>query len=221
MNISDCELLLVLIEEENITKAAERLYTSQSTLSYRIKSLERELDCVLFERSKAGITPTRECRSAAEFAQETLEKYDALLARLSELRTPSEKSEKLSLGATTSVATRFFNQLMKTFQSSHPYAEVSLYANTSDIILKMLEERSLDIAIVRGELEWRGKKALLFEEPLYLVSRRPLDHDKLLDETFLHQPNYTTSSNSLASSWLLENCGSLPQTPLALRALLG
>ncbi len=52
MNYSDIEMFLELVRTRNITKASERLYLSQSTVSNRLKNLENELGFTLVNRSK-------------------------------------------------------------------------------------------------------------------------------------------------------------------------
>jgi DNA-binding transcriptional LysR family regulator len=210
MNIFYCKLLIILVEEENITKSAERLYTSQSNLSYHIKSLERKLGCVLFERYKNGVIPTQECRLVIEFAKKMLAEYEELEKQIAVSKNPEEYSEKLKVGVTTSIATHFLRHLLKTFQSAHPYIQISWFANNSDIVMKRLEDASLDVAIVRGDIEWNGKKALLFEEPIYLVSRKPVNLEQLpVDETYLMQPN--SNENSKLFQWWNEHYGENPR----------
>lgn len=48
----------VLCEIRNFTKAAERLYISQSSLSKQLKNLETELDCQLIDRTQTPIALT-------------------------------------------------------------------------------------------------------------------------------------------------------------------
>lgn len=55
MDEKDFELMEVLGESKNITKAAEKLFISQSALSKRIKSIERELGIELLLRCHQGI----------------------------------------------------------------------------------------------------------------------------------------------------------------------
>ena len=186
MNNFDCELLLILMEEQNITKTAERLYMSQSSLSYRIKSIEKEMNCTLFKRNKVGITPTKECRIVAAYAKQVLEGYDAMKAKLSALQAPPAKLEKISFGAPDSIiAADLFDQLLTTFHSNYPQVDLSWRVDKSQILVQMLKEKVLDAAIIRGNCHWCGQKVLLFEEPVYFVSRRPLDLDKLPDETYI------------------------------------
>ena len=51
MNFQHLRYFLMVAEELNITRAAERLYISQQSLSNHISNLERELDTKLFTRS--------------------------------------------------------------------------------------------------------------------------------------------------------------------------
>lgn len=54
MNERDFEMLKVISEMNNITKAAEKLCITQSALSKRIKAFEDELGVQLFKRSRGG-----------------------------------------------------------------------------------------------------------------------------------------------------------------------
>ena len=62
MDEKDFELLRILDETRNITHAADKLYMTQSALSKRIKTLERELGVEIMLRSRQGIrfTPAGE-----------------------------------------------------------------------------------------------------------------------------------------------------------------
>ncbi|MGD9154757.1 MAG: LysR family transcriptional regulator [Bacillota bacterium] len=69
MNEHDWEMLLILAEEKNITRAAERLFVAQSSLSYRIKNLEDELRVPLLLRTKNGILFTSEGEYLLQYAK--------------------------------------------------------------------------------------------------------------------------------------------------------
>lgn len=53
------EYILKIAEENNITRAAEKLYISQSALNQQLLKLERELGCQLFSRSRTDWHLTR------------------------------------------------------------------------------------------------------------------------------------------------------------------
>ena len=48
-----------VIEEGNLTRAAQRLFVSQPALTKQIRQLETQLGVELFVRSRAGIDPHR------------------------------------------------------------------------------------------------------------------------------------------------------------------
>ena len=52
MDEQDIELLKTLIDTQNITKTAKKLYTTQSSLTKRIQKIEQDLGCQLFIRSR-------------------------------------------------------------------------------------------------------------------------------------------------------------------------
>ena len=56
MNTKQIDYILELAQTQNFNRAAENLYISQSTLTYQIKEVEKELNFLLFERSGKGAT---------------------------------------------------------------------------------------------------------------------------------------------------------------------
>ena len=52
MNWNQLQYVLTIAQEKNITKAAQKLYLSQPSLSMSMKSLEQELDTYSFGHSQ-------------------------------------------------------------------------------------------------------------------------------------------------------------------------
>ena len=48
MNTKQIDYILELAQTQNFNRAAENLYISQSTLTYQIKEVEKELNFLLF-----------------------------------------------------------------------------------------------------------------------------------------------------------------------------
>ena len=100
MDEKDFELLQALADSRNITKAADKLYITQSALSKRIRSIERELGVELLLRSHQGIrfTPSGEAvlahsRAAAREMEQMRRNLDALHDCIMEL--PPQKMPEL------------------------------------------------------------------------------------------------------------------------------
>ena len=58
MNWNQLQYVLTIVQEKNITKAAQKLYLSQPSLSMSLKNLEEELGVEIFERKKGVLELT-------------------------------------------------------------------------------------------------------------------------------------------------------------------
>ena len=60
MTITQLKYVLAVAEQQNFTKAAEKTFVTQPTLSMQIQKLEEELEIQIFDRSKKPIELTGE-----------------------------------------------------------------------------------------------------------------------------------------------------------------
>ena len=58
MDLKQIEYILKIAEEQNITRAAEKLFMTQSALNQQLLKLEKELGTPLFYRSRTSCRPT-------------------------------------------------------------------------------------------------------------------------------------------------------------------
>ena len=70
MEIRNLITFVHVAELNSFTKAAKALDYSQSTVSFQIKQLENELDCLLFERINHNISLTEKGKELLSFARE-------------------------------------------------------------------------------------------------------------------------------------------------------
>ena len=70
MNIQNLDYFLTIVETGNLTKAAEKLFVSQPSLSQYLKRLEKNLGVELFDRS---ILPMRLTYSGERYYQYTIQ----------------------------------------------------------------------------------------------------------------------------------------------------
>lgn len=68
-----------VVEEGNLTRAAERLYLSQPALTKQIRQLETQLGVDLFIRSRAGMTPTEAGEALSSHADAVLIAWERAL----------------------------------------------------------------------------------------------------------------------------------------------
>ena len=65
MTFNDLRYIVVIAEENSITKAADKLYMTQPALSQYLKKVEKELGVLIFERTTTGVRPDVYKRQAA------------------------------------------------------------------------------------------------------------------------------------------------------------
>lgn len=82
MSLDQLRYFVVVAEEENITRAASRLYLSQPPLSRQIKALEEELETPLFQRRHNGLELLPAGRRLLDEARRILYAVDGLRERL-------------------------------------------------------------------------------------------------------------------------------------------
>ena len=73
MDLRSLRYFVTVAEELNITRAAEKLHMSQPPLSAQIKSMEEELDTVLFIRGKRRLKLTESGQLLYRRAKEILD----------------------------------------------------------------------------------------------------------------------------------------------------
>ena len=69
MQVSEVEVLIILAEELNMRKAAERLFVSQPALSQRLVTIEHQWGKKIFVRSTRGLALTPDGEKIIEFAK--------------------------------------------------------------------------------------------------------------------------------------------------------
>ena len=141
MELKQIETFLAVVHYRNMTKAAEALYITQSTASYRLKALEEELQTVLVVRKKGaqsiGLTPQGE--RFIEIAKEWLNVYQKTQAFCE-----ASKVCNLRIAAPESL-----NWLMQnTYRQIREHDEdvkLSILTGNSDQILQMLRQNQVDL----------------------------------------------------------------------------
>ena len=77
MDLYQLRTFLTVAEEGHLTRAAEKLFTSQPAVSTHIRVLEEELGVQLFERSAKGMTLTAQGTALREHARRIVDATQA------------------------------------------------------------------------------------------------------------------------------------------------
>src|SRR5258708_38818581 len=96
MELRQLEYFVAVAEEQNFTRAAERVHISQSGVSAQIRQLERELGAELFDRSARAATLTVAGKAALEHARAALAAAGAVSQAVGEV--PDLSRGRLTVG---------------------------------------------------------------------------------------------------------------------------
>ena len=86
MDRRELEYIIVIAQEKNLSKAAERLYVSQPALSRFLLKLETQAGLPLFERKRRQLVPTLAGELYLDTAQKMLQLDQDLERQLKKLR---------------------------------------------------------------------------------------------------------------------------------------
>lgn len=90
MTIQHLRYVLTVAGCGSMTEASKRLYISQPSLSEAIRNIEREAGITIFNRSRAGITLTKEGVEFISYAEQVVQQMDLMEAKYGEGR-PKKK----------------------------------------------------------------------------------------------------------------------------------
>lgn len=130
----------------SVTKAAERLFASQPTISLQIQALEREMEVTLFERNGPKITLTAEGRVLYELSEPLVQSVDHLHETFS-AHCGNLSTGELSIAAGESTILYILPEPVRKFTKQYPGIKIRLANETGRDGLEMLRNNDIDIAI--------------------------------------------------------------------------
>ncbi len=147
----------------SFTKAAEQLGYSQSTISFQIKQLEEELDCLLFERINHTITLTQRGRELVAYAHQ-------IRALTDEFKESLVKDEELSghihVVSPDSVCDEMINAHYIDFHTKYPSISIKFTTADTSVMFDMLNHNEADFIITLDNHTYNKDYVIAKEQPL-------------------------------------------------------
>lgn len=163
MQLRNLITFIHVAELGSFTKAAEQLGYSQSTISFQIKQLEEELDCLLFERINHTITLTERGQELVSYAHQIRDLTDEFKEKPSKgdqlsghihIVTPDSICEEM-------VTARYFD-----FHSKYPLISVRFSTADTSAMFEMLDRNEADLIITLDCHAYHKDYIIAKEEPL-------------------------------------------------------
>lgn len=160
----------------SITRAAEATFRTQSALTQQIASLERELDCRLFERiGKRKIVLTPPGERLLRFAETILREHERMLEDLSEHK--GVKRGRLRIAAPFTTLYHVLPKILKRFHESHPWIELMVLDRPQREAVSLIKSGDVDFGIALESMIPPGlfrRRWVKVEPVLLMPARHPL-----------------------------------------------
>jgi DNA-binding transcriptional LysR family regulator len=140
------QYFIAVAEQGSITRAAQNLSISQSSVTEALKELETDLGVELFDRHPRGLTITHNGHQFLRHATKILSSVSD--ARTSFSGSKNELSGKLNIGVTSLVAGYVLSDLLARYRRACPGVEVSAIEDNGGYLEHLLVGGELDVAVM-------------------------------------------------------------------------
>lgn len=184
--------VLAVAEHLSFRHAATALGVSQGSVSARIKTLEEDLDILLFERNTKGVRLTEAGRHFVEQIAAGIDQIDHAV-RTAGAFARSEQGH-LRVGVYALIPCSFLAELIERYRDDHPGINLEIMEGTARDALMQLRADRIDVAFVAAAADppdchsrriWTERILAVLPASHALSKRRAITWADLADETFL------------------------------------
>lgn len=205
MNTTHIKSFLYVSKYNSISKAADKLNYSTSTIYEHLKSLENEVGVTLYNKANRGIYLTENGEIFLEYANKILDIVDDIHRRF------YKSSETLRIMASESSDFFVMKPLMDKFIIKYPDIEIDYTKATTDVAIEKILNGLCDVGVISepGFSTSKVKCDFLCKLPLsFVASPKHICFkngivDSREDNTLLSTMGFTVVSNLLVSKGLL------------------
>lgn len=167
MTLEQLRIFLAVAEREHVTRAAEALNLTQSTVSGAIAALESRHNVKLFHRVGRGIELTDEGRIFADEAKAILATVRSAEATLADLGGAPRGT--LSIFASQTIASYWLPQYLVEFHKSYPQIDLRLEAGNTAQCVQAVKAGTANLGFIEGAIDEPGVSVRLVAEDRLVV----------------------------------------------------
>lgn len=152
MNLRFLETFVWVARLKSFRLTAEKLFSTQASISSRIAALEDELGTRLFLRDSKGVSLTPAGQRVLEYAEQMIDTMQALKQTISDAQ---EAKGRIRVGAMDTVIHTWLSPFVSRVMERYPSIEIELTADTARNLCEQLQKGYLDVVfqtdVVRGD----------------------------------------------------------------------
>ncbi|MEA3350729.1 MAG: LysR substrate-binding domain-containing protein [Chloroflexota bacterium] len=191
-DLTKLKSFLYAAEHLNFTKAAQQLHVTQPTISHHIKSIEDEMDVILFDRSDYNIRITDAGRLLLPWARKLIRQSIEMQEMMKSLQDNIVGG--LRIACSTTAGKYVLPQLAARFSQSHPGVRVNILRCNPDTVIPNLLDNEANLGVVSYEaLEKNMELQEFFNDYISLIvpsdhpfaMRHQISPEELIDEPII------------------------------------
>lgn len=144
------DYFLAVVRSSSISRAAEKLYISQSSLSQHIAKLEEALQVKLFDRSQSPLALTEAGELYRNYLESNTFLYQKFQSELTNLY--SNRSQTINWGIGTWRGSILIPKILPHFLQEHPQTQVNLYEFPVSELHALVQDGAVDFVVMNTEL---------------------------------------------------------------------
>lgn len=168
------QTFLAIVDTGSFTKAADRVFKTQSAVSMQMRRLEERIGKELFIKDGRGNRLTLEGEKLINYARKIIRLNEEAIASFDDNRLEGT----LRIGTPDDYADRYMPEIIQRFAKSHPNVELYITCEPSNSLTEKMSKGELDIALVTHNPTLRTSDVVRTEPLLWVASaNHPLDSD--------------------------------------------
>ncbi len=175
--IRQLEIFNAVVENGQVTKAAKKLFLTQSAVSLALNEMENQLGGPLFDRSGRCLELNDRGRYFLPLSREILDKLEDLNTLMNE--ADGKFAGSLNLVASSTIGNYVLPYLITAFKSMHPDVHINMLVYNTKKAEQLILDRAVDLGFVEGEVN--NEQIVVqkwFHDELVLISR-PIKEAKI------------------------------------------
>lgn len=173
MQMDAIKLFCDVAQHRSVSKAAEANGVTQSAVSQRLMSLERELGVQLIDRSKRPLQLTEAGETYHHGCRAILDRYEKLTRQIT--AGSNHLRGTLRVAAIYSAGIELLSQAVESFERDHPNAEVEVQYHQPQAVYEKVRDDLVDLGILSYPRGWKGLAVVPLREEVMMLVCAP-DH---------------------------------------------
>jgi LysR family hydrogen peroxide-inducible transcriptional activator len=161
MTLQQLEYILAIDKYRHFGHAADACFVTQPTLSAQVSKLERELDVLIFDRSKMPVIPTEIGVQLIAQAKRVVSESKGIFETISQMK--GDIGGMIKIGIIPTLAPYLLHLFVGKFLQKFPKVQLQVEEMVTEEVVKRLKNDELDLGIVATPLDEQG----ILEQPLF------------------------------------------------------